>query len=89
MTSKDKRLTLPNYLFWDLDTAAMDVDYAYQTVIERVIQLGTLEQWKNTQQYFGSERFLEVARLSKQLSQREREFTALFTQSTFNAPVSA
>jgi hypothetical protein len=84
MANERKRLSLPDYLFWDMDTTRLDMEYSYQLVIERVIQLGTLEQWRDAQQYYGKERFLEVAAASKQISQRERQFTELFTQSAFH-----
>ncbi|WP_420458541.1 DUF6922 domain-containing protein [Neolewinella sp.] len=86
MAVGNSKLTLPDYLFWDLDVSKLDLDYSYQLVIERVIQLGTLPQWRAAQLYYGKDRFLEVAKNSRQLSQRERDFTSLFTQSDYNAP---
>ena len=77
-------MTLPDYLFWDMDLDRFDVDRSSSLVIERIIQLGTLPEWRATQQYFGMERFLEVATRSKQLSERERDFTRLFVQSDYN-----
>ena len=79
-----QNLDLPTYLFWDMDTSRLDVDRSYKLVIERVIQLGTLPQWKETQRYFGAEKFLEVAAWSKQLSPKEIRFTELFTKSTYH-----
>jgi hypothetical protein len=78
-------LNLPDYLFWDMDTSRLDMDYSYRLVIERIIQMGTLQQWRDAQRYFGRDRFVEVAASSKQLSQRERDFTRLFSQSAYHA----
>lgn len=85
MATNVKNLQLPSYLFWDIDVAKMDIDQSYRLVIERVIQLGTLEQWRNTQRYFGKDRFLEVVDKSNNLSEREQSFTRLFIDSDFHA----
>lgn len=78
-------LTLPQYLFWEYDLKNFNYNKSYFIVIERVIERGTIEQWRMVQFYYGKEKMLEVARQSKQLTKRDKHFTELFVNSTFNA----
>lgn len=36
-----------NYLFWDVNVLTLDMQKHAQFIIERVIQRGTIEDWKN------------------------------------------
>ena len=80
-----KPLDLPAHLFWEYDLKNFDFDKSYFIVIERVIERGTIEQWRTMQQYYGKKKVLEVAEKSKQLSQRDKQFARLFVNSSFNA----
>jgi hypothetical protein len=57
-------------------------------VIERVVERGTIEQWRMMQQYYGKKKVLEVVEKSKQLSQRDKEFAKLFVNSSLHDLVS-
>ena len=65
-------LHLPQHLLWEYDLTTFDYAAAYRLVIERVIQRGNIVEWREAQNYYGKERFLEVARSSRQLSDRDR-----------------
>lgn len=81
----EKPMILPQYLFWEYDLKKFNYNKSYFIVIERVIERGTMAQWRMVQFYYGKEKMLEVARKSKQLSKRDKQFTELFVNSTFNA----
>lgn len=81
----EKKLNLPANLFWEYDLKNFDCDKSYFIVIERIIERGTVEQWRMMQQYYGKEKVLEVAEKSKQLSQRDRQFARLFVNSSLHA----
>ena len=82
--SHKMKLDLPAHLFWEYDLKNYDFDRSYFIVIERVIERGTIEQWRIMQQYYGKKKVLEVAEKSKQLSQRDKQFARLFVNSSFN-----
>lgn len=76
---------LPAHLLWEYDLAQFDYEKSFFIVIERTIERGTIEQWRTVQHYYGKEKMLEVARNSKQLSPRDKQFAELFVNSAFNA----
>ena len=84
-SSKSVFATFPEHLLWEYDLKKFDFDASYFIVIERVIERGTIGQWQLVQQYFGKEKMLEVARLSKQLSKRDKQFAELFVNSSIHA----
>ncbi len=77
--------SLPSHLFWEYDLSKFNYIKSYFIVIERVIERGTIEQWRKVQHFYGKGKMLEVARTSKQLSKRDKHFTELFVNSAFNA----
>ena len=78
-------LSLPQHLLWEYDLQKFNYKKSFFIVIERVIERGTLEQWREVQLFYGKEKILEVARQSKQLSIRDKQFTEIFVNSQFNA----
>ena len=78
-------LTLPQYLLWEYDLKKFNYNKSYFSVIERVIERGTVEHWRMAQFFYGKEKMLEVAHQSKQLSKRDKQFTELYVNSSLNA----
>jgi len=79
---KQKPNIAPHYL-WEYDLATFNYDKSYKIVIERILQLGTIEDWKEIIRYYGIDKIREVIEWSRQLSQREKEFSRFFLQSDF------
>lgn len=75
-------MKLSTYLFWDTDIKNIDWEKHSGYVIERVISLGTLNDWKQIIQYYGLERIkkdmLRVRYLDK--------LTLNFCSTLFNIP---
>ena len=51
-----------SYLFWDVDIDTLDLEFSAPLVIERVLQLGQLEDWGLLNLYYGNDKILEVAK---------------------------
>jgi hypothetical protein len=68
-------------LLWEYDVEKFNWQRSYKIVIERVIQLGSLDEWKEIYQFYGPEKILETAEWSKQLDKRDKDFTRIFLNS--------
>ncbi len=45
-------------LFWDMDTAHIDTERYAAGLIQRVLEHGTLQDWRLTRDYYGMERIV-------------------------------
>jgi len=70
-------------LLWEYDLETFNYDKSYKIVIERVLERGTLNEWRAVLQYYGREKILEVIDWSSQLTQRMKDFSRFFLQSDF------
>jgi len=52
-------------------------------VIERVIQLGNLYEWKQMISYYPLPKIIETIEWSAQLDKRDKDFAQVFLTSTF------
>ncbi len=73
------------HLLWEFDLDSFDYLRSKKIVIERVIERGNLKEWKEMLLFYGKATVLEVARSSKQLDRKEKNFTEIFVDSEFNA----
>ncbi len=46
-------MTLPNYLFWDIDLNSLDFSKNARFIIQRVIQKGSLKEWGIIKDFYG------------------------------------
>ena len=72
---------LPRHLLWEYDPETFDYDRHYRIAIERVIERGGMAEWVGAMRHYGAERIREVARTSRGLSARNRDFALLFVRS--------
>lgn len=70
-------------LLWEFDLETFNYDKSYKIVIERILQLGNLEEWKNMVNYYTKEQILETIEWSAQLDKRDKEFSKFFLSSGF------
>lgn len=68
-------------LLWEYDLDTFHWECSYKIVIERVVQLGTIEEWKEIYTFYKPEKILETIEWSKQLDKRDKDFTRLFLNS--------
>ena len=73
------------HLLWEYDLSTFDYLRSKKVVIERVIERGNLKEWKEMLLFYGRATVLEVARASKQLDRKEKNFTEVFVDSDYNA----
>ncbi len=74
---------ISSHLLWEYNLDDFDFDRSQKIVIERVIERGSLEDWREMFRYYGEEQILEAARQSKQLTAKDKNFTEVFIHSTF------
>ncbi|MDQ6763880.1 MAG: hypothetical protein M3015_14805 [Bacteroidota bacterium] len=68
-------------LLWEYDLKTFNWNRSYKIVIERVVQLGRIDEWKEIHKFYGSEKILEAVDWSKQLDSRDKNFARLFLKS--------
>jgi hypothetical protein len=82
------RKTIPKirrHLLWEYDLGKFNFNRSANIVIERVIERGNMDEWREILRYYGREKVLEVARRSKQLDKKDKHFTEIYVDSEFNA----
>ncbi len=70
-------------LLWEYDLETFNYVKSYKIVIERVLQLGNLEEWRNMVKFYSNEQILETINWSAQLDERDKEFSRFFLTSEF------
>jgi hypothetical protein len=70
-------------LLWEYDLDTFNYEKSYKIVIERVLQMGNLEEWKNMVKFYSKDQILETIEWSAQLDQRDKQFARLFLTSEF------
>lgn len=70
-------------LLWEYDNDTFNYDKSYKIVIERVLQMGNLEEWRNMINYYSRKQILETIEWSAQLDDRDKEFSRFFLNSGF------
>ena len=61
-------------LFWDTDFAQLDDERHASHIIHRVVERGTLEEWRATRAHYGDERMKAVVTQLRSLSPRDVAF---------------
>ena len=70
-------------LLWEYDLDTFNYDKSYRIVIERVLQLGNLIEWRQMVNYYPKEKILDTIEWSAQLEQRDKDFSRFFLNSDF------
>ncbi len=65
-------------LLWEYNLQTFDYEKSVKVVVERVIERGTLADWREMFRYYGKDEILRVARSSKQLSAKDKNFAEIF-----------
>lgn len=81
MSSNELQLNISPHLLWEYDLETFNFDRSKELVIERVIQRGNLRDWQEIVKAYGKKALLHTAAHSKQLSQRDRDFTKFIIDS--------
>jgi len=78
MTSKPN---IPDYLLWEYDLTTFNYEKSYKVVIERILLMGSIEDWNEMLRCYPKEKIYETIEWTKQLAKREKDFARLFLQS--------
>lgn len=71
-------MTLPAELFWDINRRIPDFDASAIYVIERVLERGGWNDWKEILNYYGEKKIAEVAVQMRYIPKRRHHFLALY-----------
>ena len=82
MVSTHKKPDIRSSLLWEYDMETFNWERSYKIVIERVVQRGWLNEWKEIYKFYKPEKIIETIEWSKQLDIRDKDFTYLFLKST-------
>jgi hypothetical protein len=58
-------------LFWDVNPAKLDAALHAKQIIQRVVERGTLEEWRVTRKHYGDEKMRTVVTRVRSLSPRD------------------
>lgn len=78
---KIEKPNIPAYLLWEYDLKTFNYEKSYKIVIERVLQLGTIDDWKEMIRFYPIEKILETIEWSAQLDKRDKDFSTFFLKS--------
>ncbi len=70
-------------LLWEYDLDTFNYEKSYKIVIERVLERGNLEEWREMAGIYSKEQILETIDWSSQLAKRDKEFSKFFLNSEF------
>ena len=80
---KTKPDIINSALLWEYDLDRFNYEKSYKIVIERVLQLGNLEEWRKMVKFYTKQQILETIDWSAQLEQRDKDFSKFFLTSGF------
>ena len=70
-------------LLWEYDLDTFNYIKSYKIVIERVLERGNLEEWREMVKLYSKEQILETIEWSAQLDKRDKDFSKFFLTSGF------
>lgn len=74
---------IPAKLLWEFDFESFNFDKSYKVVIERILERGNMNHWREMVRYYSKEQILETIDWSAQLEERDKRFSRFFLNSDF------
>ena len=71
-----KKPNLSEYLFWDTDPVSVDWEKNAQAIIVRVLERGTLLDFREIKRYYGDDKIIQAATSARSLSKKTVNFIA-------------
>ncbi len=81
--NNDRPHIINQALLWEYDLDTFNYLKSYKIVIERVLERGNLEEWREMVSLYSKEQILETIEWSAQLDKRDKEFSKFFLTSGF------
>jgi hypothetical protein len=79
----EKPKIINSALLWEYDLETFNYEKSYKIVIERVLERGNLNEWREMVKIYKTEQILTAIDWSSQLDQRDKEFSRFFLKSEF------
>jgi hypothetical protein len=79
MTSSECVSKLSPICFWDVNPAEFDMDAYPGYIIPRVLEVGTLDDWRLVQSYYGLDKIAEVCKRVRSLDPVSLAFICAIT----------
>ena len=76
-------MILRKELFWEYDVAQLDLQRDASTIIPRVLERGTLNDWKETMDFYGGDSILNTLLKTRYLKNKSLNFASFL----FDTPV--
>lgn len=70
-------LKFSKHLFWDVDTAELDINAHSKYIISKVLQYGNYSDWKVLVACYGIENIVKKAQLIRELDKRTATFLSV------------
>lgn len=70
-------------LLWEYDLETFNYQKSYKIVIERVLERGNLNEWREMIQVYNTQQILDAIEWSAQLDNRDKDFSRFFLTSEF------
>jgi hypothetical protein len=70
-------------LLWEYNLQTFNWVKSYKIVIERVLQLGNLQEWQEMYRFYTTEQIKETIAWSAQLDKRDKDFSLMFLNADF------
>lgn len=71
-------MTLPNYLFWDIDLNSLDFIKNARFIIHRIIQKGSIKDWITIKQFYGLDFIKDEILLIRDLDSKTLNFFSTY-----------
>lgn len=84
MLLKDTNIDLQDHLFWDTDKNLIDMEKHASFIIERVVSLGTWENFRAILAYYSKERVIEVLVKLRYLDAKTLAFCSAYFKTPLN-----
>jgi hypothetical protein len=72
---------VPPRLLWEFDYDNFDFIKSYKIVIERILERGNLENWREMLRFYSKKQILETIEWSSQIDERDKQFSRMFIDS--------
>ena len=70
-------------LLWEYDLETFNYEKSYKIVIERVLERGNLDEWREMMKLYSKDQILETIEWSAQLDKSDKDFSNFFLTSGF------
>lgn len=72
--------TLSKNLFWDIDESSLDYEKNFSFILARVLDYGTLEDWRQITKFYSKQKIKDVALNIRSLFPKSLTFISFYTE---------